>query len=182
MITKEGIRMKLTKEENINKNTFSGKEAIRKYSGLFSRAVNDIEKTIINTRFIKNGLTLDLGCGTGRTTKYLVKKGFPTIGIDYSETMINHAKKRHKKINFLVMNACDMNFPSVHFDNILFSFNGIDCVYPYKKRMTCLKEIYRVLKKGGVFAFSTHNSFKDKSFYQTCDRFGGKLILFQHKL
>lgn len=168
----------LTKQERINKDTFSSKEAIKKYSGFFSKAINDMEKSIIIDNFVKGGLTLDIGCGTGRTTNYLIKKGFPTIGIDYSEAMIKHAKKKFQKIEFVVMNACRMDFPDRNFDNALFSFNGLDCVYPYEKRILCLKEIYRVVKKNGVFAFSTHNSFSNKSFYSTTDRFGGKLILF----
>jgi len=169
----------LTEEERTNRDTFSTKEAIKRYSGFFSKAVNDIEKSIINDMFIRNGLTLDVGCGTGRTTKYLIKKGFQAIGIDYSEAMINYAKKKNKKIKFIVLNACSMDFPDEYFDNILFSFNGIDYIYPYEKRIACLKEIYRVLKKGGVFALSTHNSFSGKSFYQTFDRFGGRLIEFR---
>ena len=43
------------------------------------------------------------------------------------------------------------------FDGVVFSYNGIDYIYPENRRMRALMEILRVLKKGGLFIYSSHN-------------------------
>jgi SAM-dependent methyltransferase len=41
----------------------------------------------------KGNRILDVGCGAGLKTKYLIEKGFKIIGIDFSEEMIRLAKE-----------------------------------------------------------------------------------------
>jgi SAM-dependent methyltransferase len=43
-----------------------------------------------------SGRTITLGCGVGRETIYLAKKGFDVIGLDFSSTAINQARRRAK--------------------------------------------------------------------------------------
>ena len=42
---------------------------------------------------IRDGLILDLGCGTGTLTELLAAKGFDMIGVDCSEEMLNIDRK-----------------------------------------------------------------------------------------
>jgi ubiquinone/menaquinone biosynthesis C-methylase UbiE len=146
----------LTPEERKNLTTFSDRSSVHK---LYNReGFTELENKFINTYFVKNGAVLDIGCGTGRTTAPLFDRGMKVIGIDLSKEMIDCAKKKRPEIDFRVMNACDLEFDNESFDYALFSFNGMDYIYPKSKRLLCLREINRVLKKNGVFIFSSHNA------------------------
>jgi SAM-dependent methyltransferase len=60
----------------------------------------------IQVGFFREGSSVpDLGCGTGRTTIILDKMGFNVLGGDYSNAMIERAKKFHPHLKFLVMDA-----------------------------------------------------------------------------
>lgn len=100
---------------------------------------------------------LDLGCGTGRTTIHIKNLGNHVIGSDISPLMITRAKKLHPNLDFEVQDACVLPYTEDVFDAVVFSFNGLDCIYPEENRVKALKEIFMVLKPGGVFVFSSHN-------------------------
>jgi ubiquinone/menaquinone biosynthesis C-methylase UbiE len=146
----------LSEEEKINLDTFSHKSAVKE---LYNKVgFTPLENGLVQKYFSKKGSVLDIGCGTGRTTIPLKQSGYDVIGIDYSTDMIEFAMKKHSDIDFRVMNACELEFPDEHFEYALFSFNGIDNISPYEKRLRCLSEVHRVLKKGGIFIYSSHNA------------------------
>jgi len=43
---------------------------------------------------IAPGRAITLGCGVGRETIYLAKKGFDVIGVDFSQTAIKRARRK----------------------------------------------------------------------------------------
>lgn len=102
--------------------------------------------------------TLDLGCGAGRTTGFLKSRGHDVAGVDISSQMIKAARNEDQGIEYSVGDACALSFKDKLFDAVVFSFNGIDHIYPYEKRIQALNEVKRVLKPGGFFVFSSHNS------------------------
>ncbi len=54
---------------------------------------------------------LDLGCGTGRLSRHLAKRGAEVIGIDFSEDSINLAREQSKGLNieFKSASVFDLN-------------------------------------------------------------------------
>ena len=100
---------------------------------------------------------LDIGVGAGRTTKYFAGLTKEYIGVDYSGAMIKICRLRFPLYRFEVADAKDLSrFHNEYFDFVLFSFNGIDSVDP-QERLIILRQIRRVIRKGGYFCFSTHN-------------------------
>lgn len=54
----------------------------------------DYLQKILEREGIKDGLLLDLGCGTGRLTRVMAAKGFDMIGVDVSTEMLEIARER----------------------------------------------------------------------------------------
>jgi len=145
----------MNKEELKNIEVFSSKQAVEDYAqkiDLFPQ-----EKEIFLKYFRKGSKVLDLGCGTGRTTVYLREKGFYVVGVDISKPMVEKARSKYPYIDFLVGDACELSFKDEVFDYVLFSFNGLDYIFPEKRRLKAINEIRRVLKDNGLFIFSSHN-------------------------
>jgi len=139
----------------INLQTYSDFRAVEVYS--YKKHLFPEEQEIFNKYLEKGKSILDLGCGTGRTTHYLQKKGLKVKGIDISKAMIEGAKKNNPEIDFEIGDARELDIPSDSLDYVLFSFNGLDYIHPEKSRLKTLNEINRILKKDGIFIFSSHN-------------------------
>jgi ubiquinone/menaquinone biosynthesis C-methylase UbiE len=105
---------------------------------------------------------LDLGCGTGRTSIQLHKQGFDVTAIDFVPLMIENAKTMghaplsHASLSYLVADACDLPFENESFDYALFSNQGHTQIPGKENRITAMNEVYRVLKKGGIYIISAH--------------------------
>lgn len=100
---------------------------------------------------------LDLGVGTGRTTKFFADLVKEYVGVDYSAKMIDICKDKFKLKCFINSDIKQMDFfEDNYFDFILGSFNVIDYL-SYEDRLTALFEIKRICKNNGFFCFSSHN-------------------------
>src|SRR6266849_5091724 len=78
---------------------------------------------------------LDIGCGAGRTTIGFVRNDYEVAGIDISEPLLRRAVGRYPGLHIYCMDATRLAFRDHSFDAAMFSYNGIDCVYPVSKRI-----------------------------------------------
>ncbi len=140
-----------------NLKVYNSKSILKWYNGLAE--ITCAEKIIFENyrEFLSASSLLDIGIGGGRTTAYLIDKCNKYTGIDYSEEFTNYCAVRFQGTTILKQDARNLFlFANNSFDFINFSFNGIDYV-DLSGRKKALSEIYRVLKPGGIFFFSTHN-------------------------
>jgi ubiquinone/menaquinone biosynthesis C-methylase UbiE len=100
---------------------------------------------------------LDIGCGAGRTTIGFARQEYRVVGVDISAALLKQAVGRHGGLDFYRVDATRLAFRDHCFDAVMFSFNGIDGLYPVSKRVEAMRETFRVLKPGGIFVFSSHN-------------------------
>lgn len=109
--------------------------------------------------FIKPDMAvLDLGVGGGRTTPYLSSIAGRYVGTDYADQMIGLCRRKFPGLEFKVTDAADLSgFGGETFDAVVMAFNGMDYVIPDSARKRSLSEVRRVLRKGGVLIFSSHN-------------------------
>ncbi len=109
---------------------------------------------LLNSEKLSKGSALDLGCGVGKKSIALAKKGFRVTGVDISPTAIRHARKNaeNEKVNikFYTKDTTDMSFlNNKKFDFILdwANLHGI----PKTKRKKYVTEIIKHTKKRGKF-------------------------------
>lgn len=70
--------------------------------------VHKYGEELINFLTVPEGsFVVDLGCGNGVLTQALSEKGFRTLGIDASETMLEKAKNLHPELHFKLDDACE---------------------------------------------------------------------------
>jgi len=110
---------------------------------------------IFASRFVKNNVVLDCGCGVGYGSYFLSHKAKKVVGIDISSRAIEKAKNTYKRknLNFYVMDVCNLNFEKNTFD-IVVAFQLIEHL---RDPLRFIEEIKRVLKPGGVFILATPN-------------------------
>lgn len=131
---------------------------VEKYADHADRGFQPAERYVVDEYFTdRTAAVLDLGCGTGRTTKPLADRGYDVTGVDICDALIEQARECHPDLSFDVGDATDLEFPDESFEYVLFAGRGIDDIRPASERLHAILEVYRVLEPGGVFAFDAEN-------------------------
>ena len=100
------------------------------------------------------GTILDYGCGYGRILGELLKEGYEhLIGLDFSPSMIAAARAQHPEIMFEVVESSTIPMPDASVDGVLL-FSVLTCIPTDEGQRALLKEIHRVLNRGGLLYIS----------------------------
>lgn len=112
-----------------------------------------------------NGICLDIGCGGGSNVRRLLKKcpcGKVT-GIDYSEVSVeksrgvNKAEILNKRCNILQGNVMELPFEDETFDVV----TAFETIYFWSDITEAFRQVYRVLKKEGIFMICNESGGKN---------------------
>lgn len=109
---------------------------------------------------VKGKRILEVGCGGGQCSIALAKKGAICTGIDISKEQLkyaeNLAEKNKVKIKFIKGDFQDLSrFKSSSLDIAFSAF-----AFQYSPNLKKLfKQVYRILKKNGIFIFSLDHPF-----------------------
>lgn len=127
---------------------------------------NDSYDFICNTIANKEAKILEIGCGPGNITKYLLSKrpDFDIFGIDIAPNMIELAKKNNPAASFAVMDSRHINDLKTKYDGIVCGF----CL-PYLSETDSIKFIadcYNLLNEYGLIYLSFVEGDPDKSGFQ----------------
>ncbi len=105
--------------------------------------------SIKRLKITQNAKVLDLCTGTGDIAGF-IKKIQPTAeitAVDFSENMLNIARKKVENVNFIQADCTELPLDNDSFDICTISF-GLRNI---ENRTKAVSEIYRVLKKKGIF-------------------------------
>lgn len=119
---------------------------------------------------------LEIGCGPGNVTKYLLSKrpDFDIFGIDIAPNMIELAKLNNPTAQFAVMDSRKINDIATKYDGIISGF----CL-PYMSQNECSELIfnsYNLLNNNGLIYLSFVEGDPDKSDFKVG---GGGRVYFQ---
>ncbi|MDP8962800.1 MAG: class I SAM-dependent methyltransferase [Cyanobacteriota bacterium] len=93
---------------------------------------------------------LDLCCGSGQATRFLVQYSQNVTGLDISPVSLERAQRNVPQAKYVEALAEEMPFSDNQFDFVHTSV-AMHEMKPIQLRQI-LKEVYRVIKPGGVFA------------------------------
>lgn len=100
----------------------------------------------------KGGRLLDLGCGMGQFIKIAKDDGFDVLGMDISKPAVEYAR-RNFGLEIIESTLKDAGLNGDSFD-VVTAWNTIDQL---SNPLGELKEIYRILKNGGIVAIRVPN-------------------------
>jgi ubiquinone/menaquinone biosynthesis C-methylase UbiE len=92
---------------------------------------------------------LDLGCANGRLFEVLRNKKVDYRGVDFSEKLIEIAKKNYPEAKFQIANALHLPFSENFFDKV-YSVSILHNIPSKNFQLQYLKEVKKVLKPGGL--------------------------------
>ena len=102
----------------------------------------------------KNHKVLEIGAGTGIYTRFLVRDFKHVVATDIDEGMCAQAKRLIPEADVQQADACKLPFPDNSFDGVF----GVGILHHISNRLAMFREVARVLKPGGWFAFCEPNA------------------------
>ncbi|MEP7080320.1 MAG: class I SAM-dependent methyltransferase [Ginsengibacter sp.] len=142
---------------------------------------NNTYDLICSSVNIVNAKILEIGCGPGNITKYLLSKrpDFNIFGIDVAPNMIELARINNPKATFEIMDCRKIDKLEMKYDGIVCGF----CL-PYLSEADCKKlftDSYNLLKSHGFIYLSFVEGDPIKSGYQVGSS-GDRSYFYFHKL
>jgi len=117
-----------------------------------------IERELDFNRSLK---IIDVGCGTGRHSIELTKRGYQVTGIDLSDSQLKKAREKAAaidlKIDFLKHDARALPFEEMFDAAIMLCEGGFPLMETDEMNFEILKSVTRSLKDNGKFIFTTLN-------------------------
>ena len=123
----------------------------------------DYLKSLLNEYGVKDGLVLDLGCGTGSITELLAKAGYDMIGVDNSEDMLEIAmdKRSRSGLDILYLLQDMREFELYGTVKAAVSIcDSMNYILEKEDLVQVFKLVNNYLDPGGLFIFDMNTEYK----------------------
>ena len=131
----------------------------------WNSALKEWERSVIKYFPVASKI-LDIGCGGGRNIQRFaeqISENGRVVGIDYSEVSVEKSTKLNQEfidqgiVNVLQGSVSEMPFYDETFDIV----TGFETIYFWPDFINDLKEVNRVLKKGGLVFFCNEAVYRE---------------------
>jgi SAM-dependent methyltransferase len=156
-------------------------------SEVFTRNTEaEFDFIIDELKLAKGSSILDIGCGTGRHSVELARRGYRVTGIDISSGMLAQARSKAEKaglgIEFIQCAAQDFK-PSQKYDAVISLCEGALCLFAesdniWSKDMAIFANIAEALDPGSPFLITVLSAFRMLREHSDEDVAAGKVDLF----
>jgi SAM-dependent methyltransferase len=92
---------------------------------------------------------LDFGCGAGRSTRFLKKLGFATIGVDISDDMLKLARTRDPEAEYMLVDDGSLRALHGHVFDLVLSAFTFDNIPTLEKKVSLFTELAGLLTPSG---------------------------------
>ena len=133
------------------------------YDGYFaSHPLLALDQAVLDHYFRTPGVTLDLGCGTGRALLRLARRGFRCYGVDLSLPMLRVLRDKVRDeslpIHCIQGNVVELDWLSTSsVDYAICLFSTLGMVQGAENRQRLINHVHRALRPGGMFVLHVHN-------------------------
>jgi ubiquinone/menaquinone biosynthesis C-methylase UbiE len=132
-------------------------EAFDRYTSTEDSFSDNIERPAIERLIgeIQGRRALDLGCGSGAYSHWLMARGAQVLGVDVSETMISLAASKGSKLEVRAdFCIADLNKPLPLDDDLFDIVLTATALHYVEKLEELMREVRRVMKRGASFVAS----------------------------
>ena len=123
----------------------------------------DYVKELFAEEGIKEGILLDLGCGTGSVTELLAESGFDMIGIDNSEEMLEIAMEKREESGFDILYLLqDMREFELYgtVKGVVSICDSMNYILDDEDLLDVFKLVHNYLDNEGIFIFDMNTMYK----------------------
>ena len=127
------------------------------YNSLFA-----YDEAVLVEWFSTPGVLVDLGCGTGRLSLALARRGFQAIAVDLSLPMLRVVGRKAAEagipVDRLQANVVELGcLADASVDYAILMFSTLGMIRGAANRRAVLDEVRRIVRPGGQFAIHVHN-------------------------
>ena len=123
----------------------------------------DYLKSLLNEYGVKDGLVLDLGCGTGSITELLAKAGYDMIGVDNSEEMLGIAMEKKtengSEILYLHQDMRELDLYST-VGTVISVCDSVNYILEEEELLQVFQLVNNYLYPDGIFVFDFNTAYK----------------------
>ena len=120
-------------------------------------------KSLLMEQGVKEGLVLDLGCGTGSLAELLSAAGYDMIGVDASEEMLELAYEKKAVSGSDILYLCQDMRELELYGTVEAVISVCDCmnyILEYEDLVQVFRLVNNYLDPGGVFIFDLNTKYK----------------------